>query len=320
MSPIPFYTSGVTMAPMAGVTDSAFRRICRRLGATCLVTEMVTAAGLSRRSVKSKQMLRFHPEEKPIGVQLFGAKPADFARSAGLVSPLGFSFIDINAGCPVKRVLRSGSGSALLDDLPRLMEIIRVTSGNTHLPVTLKIRLGTTPDRPVPVEIGEMAADAGACALAVHGRYRTDFFSGDIRLDEMARITVRSPIPVVANGDSTSAGAAIRMREETGASGILVGRGAWGDPWIFRAIRGGDPRPGPGELYTTVMEQLAMMKEAIPEPQVYHIFRGHMVQYFKGFHGASDIRRRAVAAETWDEVDAVAREADIAMHEKREQA
>ncbi len=176
MSSIPFYTSGVTMAPMAGVTDSPFRRICRRLGATCLVTEMVTAAGLSRKSVKSKSMLRFHPEERPLGVQLFGAKPGDFARSSCLVSGLGFSFIDINAGCPVKRVLKSGSGSALLGDIPRLMEIIRVTAENTDLPVTLKIRLGLSPDQPVPNSIGEMAAEAGACALAVHGRYRTDFF------------------------------------------------------------------------------------------------------------------------------------------------
>ena len=224
MSSIPFYTSGVTMAPMAGVTDSAFRRICRRLGATCLVTEMVTAAGLSRKSVKTKHMLRYHPEEKPIGVQLFGAKPEDFARSAGLVSPLGFSFIDINAGCPVKRVLRSGSGSALLGDIPRLMEIVRATAANTDLPVTLKIRLGLTPEAPVPSNIGALAAEAGACALAIHGRYRTDFFSGDVRLEKMAEITALSPVPVIANGDSTSVQAAKRMRDETGASGILIGR------------------------------------------------------------------------------------------------
>lgn len=318
MSLIPFYTSGVTMAPMAGVTDSAFRRICRRLGATCLVTEMVTAAGLSRRSVKSKQMLRYHAEEKPIGVQLFGAKPQDFARSAGLVSDLGFSFIDINAGCPVKRVLKSGSGSALLGDLPRLMEIVRVTAGNTGLPVTLKIRLGLTPETPVPVNIGEMAAGAGACALAVHGRYRTDFFAGEVHLKEMAEITAHSPIPVIANGDSTSVEAALRMRNETGATGLLIGRGAWGNPWIFRGIAGGKPHPEPGELYSTVMEQLSMMREQVPEPQVYHIFRGHLVQYFRGFHGAAEIRKRAVSTESFMEVDTVAREADIALNSNRE--
>lgn len=315
MDLIPFYSSGITMAPMAGVTDSAFRRICRRLGATCLVTEMVTAAGLSRKSVKSKTMLRYHPEEKPLGVQLFGARPADFARSAGLVTPLGFSFIDINAGCPVKRVLKSGSGSALLGDLPRLMEIIRATRENTDLPVTLKIRLGLSPSDPVPVGIGEMAAESGACALAVHGRYRTDFFGGAVRIDEMRRITEASPIPVIANGESSSAESALRMREETGAKGLLIGRGAWGNPWIFRGIAGGNPHPEPGELHRTITDQLTMMKESIPEPQVYHIFRGHMVQYFRGFRGAAEIRKKAVAAESFEEVDRLAREADIAMQE-----
>ena len=315
MSLIPFYTSGITMAPMAGVTDSPFRRICRRLGATCLVTEMVTAAGLSRKSVKSKAMLRFHPDEQPLGVQLFGAKPDDFARSSALVSPLGFSFIDINAGCPVKRVLKSGSGSALLGDIPRLMQIIRATRSNTHLSVTLKIRLGLTPEEPVPVNIGEMAADAGACALAVHGRYRTDFFSGEVRLEEMRRITDASPIPVIANGDSTSVAAALRMRDESGASGLLVGRGAWGNPWIFRGIAGGNPRPVAGELHRVIMDQLGMMQELIPEPQVYHIFRGHLVQYFRGFKGAAEIRKQAVSSESSSEVDRLARQADIAMQE-----
>ena len=315
MNDIPFYSSGITMAPMAGVTDSPFRRICRRLGATCLVTEMVTAAGLSRKSVKSKTMLRYSPEEKPLGVQLFGARPQDFARSAALVSPLGFSFIDINAGCPVKRVLKSSSGSALLGDIPRLMEIVRSTKENTHLPVTLKIRLGLTPGEPVPVNIGEMAADAGACALAIHGRYRTDFFSGEVRLDEMRKITEASPLPVIANGDSTSVAAALRMRDETGASGLLIGRGAWGNPWIFRGIAGGNPRPEPGELHRTVMDQLSMMMESVPEPQVYHIFRGHLVQYFRGFNGAAEIRKRAVSSESYQDVDRLAGLADIALQE-----
>ncbi|PIE52084.1 tRNA dihydrouridine synthase DusB [Candidatus Fermentibacteria bacterium] len=313
-----FYTEGVTMAPMAGVTDTAFRRICRRLGATCLVTEMVTAAGLSRKSVKTKQLLRFHPEEQPLGVQLFGAKPEDFARASALLSPLDFKFIDINAGCPVKRVLRSGSGSALLGDIPRLMKIVKVTADNTHLPVTLKIRLGLTPENPVPVEIGAMAADAGARALAVHGRYRTDFFSGEVKLEEMRQITENSTIPVIANGDSTSVEAANRMKEATGASGLLIGRGAWGNPWIFRGLTGGASKPAPGELLETVMEQLSMMMEYVPEPYVFHIFRGHMVQYFRGFRGAAEIRKRAVSAETLEEIKEIAADADRAMHEEED--
>jgi tRNA-dihydrouridine synthase B len=317
-SPIPFYTEGITMAPMAGVTDSAFRRVCRSLGATCLVTEMVTAAGLSRKSIKTKQMLSFHPDEQPIGVQLFGAKPEDFARASALVSPLGFKFIDINAGCPVKRVMKSGSGSALLGDIPRLLEVIRITVENTDLPVTVKIRLGITPETPVPRNIAEMVANAGACAIAIHGRYRSDFFGGEVRKDEIRQIAEISPVPVIANGDSTSVEAALRLRDETCSQGLLIGRGAWGNPWIFRGIAGGEPHPAPGELHSTLMSQLIMMMEFIPEPQVFHIFRGHLIQYFKGFHGAAELRRRAVAVCSLADVDIVARDADIAQHSPAE--
>ncbi|MCD6588676.1 MAG: tRNA-dihydrouridine synthase family protein [Candidatus Fermentibacteraceae bacterium] len=313
-NPIPFYTHGFTMAPMAGVTDSAFRRICIQLGATCLVTEMVTAAGLSRKSVKTKSMLKFHQDEKPIGVQLFGAKPEDFAKASALVSPLGFSFIDINAGCPVKRVLRSGSGSALLGDIPRLLEIVRVTKQNTDLPVTVKIRLGLTRENPVPDNIGELVSEAGACALAVHGRFRTDFFAGEADTERMKQIAELSPLPVIANGDSTSVEAALKLRDNTGSTGLLVGRGAWGNPWIFRGLNGGNPHPEPGELHDTIMNQLLMMMEYIPSPQVFHIFRGHLVQYFRGFYGAAAIRNRAVRTESLREVDMLAAEADIAMH------
>ena len=314
LNPIPFYTNGITMAPMAGVTDSAFRRICIRLGATCLVTEMVTAAGLSRKSVKTKKMLKYHPEEQPLGVQLFGAKPEDFARASELVTPLGFKFIDINAGCPVNRVLRSGSGSSLLDDIPRLLEIIRVTKENTDLPVTVKIRLGLTRENPVPDNIGELVERAGACAIAVHGRFRSDFFSGDVSKEGIRRIADLSPVPVIANGDSTSVEAALRLRDDTNSTGLLIGRGAWGNPWIFRGIAGGNPNPEPGELHSVIMDQIRMMMESIPSPQVFHIFRGHLVQYFRGFYGAADMRRRAVGTESYEAVDIVARDADIAMH------
>jgi len=275
---------------------------------------MVTAAGLSRRSIKTKSMLNYHPEEQPIGVQLFGAKPDDFARASALVSPLGFSFIDINAGCPVKKVMKSGSGSALLGDIPRLLEVIRVTAENTDLPVTVKIRLGITPENPVPLNIAELVSRAGACALAIHGRYRSDFFGGEARKEEIKRIAELSPVPVIANGDSTSVEAALRLRTETGSSGLLIGRGAWGNPWIFRGIAGGEPGPMPGELHSTIMLQLSMMMETIPRPQVFHIFRGHLIQYFKGFAGAADFRRRAVATESLEDVDIIARDADIACH------
>lgn len=271
-----------------------------------MVTEMVAAAGLSRRSVKSCRFLKFHPEENPIGVQLFGSDPKDFVRAAELVSGLGFDFIDINAGCPVKKVVGSGSGSSLLRDIPRLASIVRATVSDTSLPVTVKIRLGWSPDEPVPESLPSVLADEGAVAIAVHGRYRSDMFSGEVRKEGIQRIVRNSPIPVLANGDSSSVSAALELRDSTGASGVLIGRGALGNPWIFRGLATGDPVdaiPGPMEYRETVMDQLAMMKEYVPEEHVYHILRGHLMQYLRGFRGASALRASAVRVESDEQVE-----------------
>lgn len=305
------YTHGCSLAPMAGFSDSAFRIICRRLGATSCVTEMVSVQGLSRKSAGSCRLLSFSIHEKPLGVQLYGSEPADFERAAHTVSGMGFDFIDINAGCPVRKVLASRSGAALLLDVPRLLDIVSaVSAGADGLPVTLKIRLGWDPSKPLPREIGAMAAARGASALAVHGRYRTDMFEGPVRLAEMAWIVEASPIPVVANGDSTTPAAALRMRDSCGASGILAGRGAIGRPWFFRAVAGtGTQEPGPGELAPVVLEHLSLMRACMPEPFVFHAFRGQLVHYLKGFRGAASLRSRAVRVESEEDVRDVLAEA-----------
>lgn len=293
------YARGIVLAPMAGATDSAFRRICLRMGATCAVTEMVAAAGLSRRSVKTSSLLRHAPGERPLAVQLFGREPSEFRRAAALVSDLGFDLIDINAGCPVKKVVRSGSGSTLLRDIPRLLAIVRATVEGTSLPVTVKLRLGWDPAEPVADDLPARIAAEGACALALHGRYRSDMFSGPVRAAEMARIVTSSPVPVLANGDSTSVEAALVLRESTGASGLLIGRGALGNPWIFRGLASGCPGdavPAPEEYPLVVMEQLAMMKEHVPLSHVYPIFRGHLMHYIHGFRGAAELRARVAGA------------------------
>jgi tRNA-dihydrouridine synthase B len=305
------YTSGMVLAPMAGYTDSAFRRICRRAGATCTVTEMTAAAGLSRSSRKTARLLLFHPGEEPIGVQLFGSSPEDFAGAARLVSGRGFSFLDINAGCPVRKVVSGGAGSALLRDVPRLLEIVRAAAACTDLPVTVKIRLGWSPEEPVPERLSEDLADAGACALAVHGRYRSDLFSGAADAGRIAAIASSSPIPVVASGMSATAAAAQGFLLDSGASGLMIGRGALGNPWIFRELAGTGPgRPLPGELHSTVMEQLDMMSEYVPGKHLCHLMRAHLTFYFRGFRGATGIRSRAVRAETREEIEELAMEAD----------
>ncbi|MFO7626773.1 MAG: tRNA-dihydrouridine synthase [Candidatus Fermentibacteraceae bacterium] len=310
MSDITCYTHGLALAPMAGYTGSPFRVVCRALGATGLVTEMVTAAGVSRRSVKSIRYLRYLPEEKPLGVQLFGARPADFSRSAELVSGLGFSFIDINAGCPVRKVLSSGSGAALLRDLPRLLEIVRATVASTHLPVTVKIRLGFSPDEPLPEGTCGMLSAAGAAAVTIHGRYRSDMFGGTVNPEGIARLSRNSPVPVVANGDVKSAADGDRLLSLAGVTGLMVGRGALGNPWIFRALSGGPSEPGPGELRQVIARQLELMLAECPQPCIFNAMRGHLVHYMKGFPGAACLRDRVVRVASPGDVLELADEAE----------
>jgi len=301
------YTHGLSLAPMAGSTDSAFRRICRRMGATSVVTEMVAAAGLSRRSVKSHKLLHFHEEENPIGVQLFGSRPGDFENASEIVSEMGFDFIDINAGCPVKKVVKNGSGSALLRNIPALAAIVRAVLSGTSLPVTVKIRTGWSPSEPVPDYLPRILADEGAAAIAVHGRYRSDMFSGEVRKWEIERIVQNSPVPVIANGNSVSVSDAIELRDSTGASGLMIGRGALGNPWIFRGIAGSpeDAFPLPSEVVSVIMQQYELMSEYIPERHLYHILRGHLLHYIKGFRGASELRSRAVKVESREDLSII---------------
>lgn len=308
------YTHGISLAPMAGVTDSAFRRICRRMGATAVITEMIAAAGISRRSVKSHKLLGFHPEENPIGVQLFGRRPEDFARTSEIVSGLGFDFVDINAGCPVRKVVGSGSGSALLRDIPSLAAVVRAVSGGTRLPVSVKIRVGWSPEEPVPDSLPSILADEGASALAVHGRYRSDMFSGAVRTGEIARIVKNSPIPVIANGDVRSLRDARRLMESTGASGLMVGRGAMGNPWVFRSLATGrDYVPRPEEVSAVIREQCGMMEEYIPPEHIYHILRGHLLQYIRDFSGASMLRRKATGVDCREDLENILEELEEHM-------
>ncbi|MBD3278786.1 MAG: tRNA dihydrouridine synthase DusB [Candidatus Aegiribacteria sp.] len=315
------YTHGTVLAPMAGTTDSAFRLICREMGATAVVTEMVAAAGLSRKSVKSHKLLHFKPAEKPIGVQLFGNRPEDFARAAEIVSGLGFDFIDINAGCPVKKVVTSGSGSALLRDTPLLSALARAAVKETDLPVTVKIRLGWNQEEPVHPQLPKVLADEGVKALAVHGRYRSDMFSGTVRTECIKEIVDRSPIPVVANGDVRSPEGALLLKRRTGASGIMVGRGAMGNPWIFRCLKSGraeDCIPAPCEVTATIRRQMDLMSRYIPVPHLYHILRGHLLQYIRDFRGASRLRGRASRVDSREDLEDILKVLEKLLKEDRE--
>src|ERR687890_329215 len=226
------------LAPMAGVSESPFRRLCRQHGADVVVTEFLSAEGIRRENEATISKLRFGNDERPIGVQIFGADPQAMADAAGLVTDVFQpEFVDINFGCPVKKVVKRNGGSGCLKDLGLVVSVIRAVSAGTHLPVTVKIRSGWSEEMRDPVTIGLRCQDAGARALTLHPRTRTQMYSGSARWDEIAAVVEALEIPVVGNGDIKTAADALRMRDQTGCAGVMIARGSFGQPWIFTQAR-----------------------------------------------------------------------------------
>ena len=211
------------LAPMAGVSESPFRRICRRFGADVVVTEFLSAEGIRRENPATISKLKFGPDERPIGVQIFGADPESMGEAAALVTDVFEpEFIDINFGCPVKKVVRRNGGSGCLRDLDLVQQVIRAVASRTHLPVTVKIRSGWNEEMRDPVSIALRCQDAGARALALHPRTRTQMYSGSARWEEIAAVVDALDIPVIGNGDIKTAEDAFRMWRETGCAAVMV--------------------------------------------------------------------------------------------------
>jgi len=305
---IPLY-----LAPMAGVSESPFRRLCRRFGADVVVTEFLSAEGIRRENPATLDKLRFGPDERPIGVQIFGADPAAMGEAAALVTDVFQpEFIDINFGCPVKKVVKRNGGSGCLKDLDLVQSVIRSVAASTHLPVTVKIRSGWSEQTRDPVAIGLRCQDAGARALALHPRTRTQMFSGTARWDEIAALVEALEIPVIGNGDIKTAEDAVRLQRETGCAAIMIARGSFGQPWVFdqtRALLEGKSKPGapPVQRRFEIALDHARMAEAYEaDPRGAAIeFRKHLGWYVKGVHGSADLRRRLHAVESLSEVEDV---------------
>ena len=226
------------LSPMAGLTDSVFRRLIKRLGGCGLVmTEFTSAEGLTRNSVKSKRMLFYHEEERPVTAQLFGAEPSRLAEATRMVEDLGFDAIDLNLGCPAKKVVKACGGSALLRETKLLEEILKTIRAATSLPFTIKIRAGWSETEIVSVHVGKMAEDIGINAIAFHPRTRVQGFSGHSDWNLIGELKAALKIPVIGNGDIVTPEDAFRMKRETGCDGVMIGRGALSNPWIFRQIQ-----------------------------------------------------------------------------------
>src|SRR4051812_14523123 len=217
---IPLY-----LAPMAGVSESPFRRLCRRFGADVVVTEFLSAEGIRRENAATLDKLRFGADERPIGVQIFGADPQAMGEAAALVTDVFQpEFIDINFGCPVKKVVKRNGGSGCLKDLGLVQDVIRAVARSTSLPVTVKIRSGWSEEMRDPVAIALRCQDAGARVLTLHPRTRAQMYTGNARWEEIAAVTAALDIPVLGNGDIRTPADAVRMHRETGCTGVMIAR------------------------------------------------------------------------------------------------
>jgi len=301
------------LAPMAGVSESPFRRICRRFGADVVVTEFLSAEGIRRENQATISKLRFSADERPIGVQIFGADPAAMGEAAAFVTDVfAPDFIDINFGCPVKKVVKRNGGSGCLKDLGLVTDVIRGVRRSTHLPVTVKIRSGWSEEMRDPVAIALRCQDAGASVLTLHPRTRAQMYSGSARWDEIAAVAEALDIPVLGNGDITCAADAVRMYEQTRCTGVMIARGSFGQPWIFtqaRAMLDGlpvPPTPSIEERFTIATEHAHMAEAYEQDPRGAAIeFRKHLGWYVKGLPSSAELRKKLHAVVSLSEVEQI---------------
>ncbi|HLZ45096.1 MAG TPA: tRNA dihydrouridine synthase DusB [Gemmatimonadales bacterium] len=301
------------LAPMAGVSESPFRQICRRYGADVVVSEFISSVGISLGIERVLAEMRFEPVERPIGIQIYGADAAIMATAAGMVTDLFEpDFVDINFGCPVKKVVRNNGGSGCLKDMTLVRGIIRAVREATQLPVTVKIRSGWDETLRDPVEIALRCQDAGAQALTLHPRTRTQMYQGAADWDEIGEVVRALDIPVIGNGDIRTPEHVVAMRDHTACAGVMIARGSFGNPWLFAQARDllagrvKRPDPTPEERFATALEhaRLALRLQGDTRKTALE-FRKHLGWYTKGLRDGSELRQRLFAIESMTAAESI---------------
>ena len=285
--------NNILLAPLAGITDRAFRLICEKYNPGLVCTEMISAKGLYYDDKKTEQLLNMKNEKRPIAVQIFGSDIESMGYAAEYVSKYA-DIIDINMGCPAPKVVKNGDGSKLLLDLDKARAIIEEVVKKSSVPVTVKFRKGWDQNNVVAVEMAKICEEAGASAITIHGRTRSEFYSGIADWDIIKKVKESVKIPVIGNGDVKSAEDVKRMFEETGVDGIMIGRGTLGNPWIFKQIEdelnGKEFSISNQEKLKIILEHLNYMLEDKPERVAVVEMRKHISWYIKNSKDASKVR------------------------------
>jgi len=296
----------LALAPLAGWTDMAFRRICKEKGADLLFTEMASADGIIRNKEKTLALINFSEYERPVGIQIFGAEPDILAKAVEIVSQYTPTFIDINFGCPAKKVVKRGAGSYLLKDLVLIEQIAKAVTKVSHIPITAKLRSGW--DDIVVVKVSKILEECGFAMISVHPRTQKMQFKGHSDWNLIGEVKKVVNIPVIGNGDIKTANDALDMFKLTGCDGIMIGRAARGNPWIFKQVsdlihKGIEPTlPIFSERITTCLKHLHYSQEIFGTDRAIHFMRKHIASYLKGLPGAADLRTRIFAQKNYKDV------------------
>lgn len=305
--------NNILLAPMAGITDLPFRVICEKFEPGLVCTEMVSSKAIFYEDEKTKKLMNLKGEKRPVAIQIFGSDIEAFAYTAKYVSEFA-DIVDINMGCPAPKVVKNGDGSKLLLDLEKAKEIMEIVVKNSKVPVTLKFRKGWDSEHIVAQEIAKIAENAGISAITIHGRTRAEFYSGKADLEIIKNVKESVKIPVIGNGDVVDEESAKEMFEKTGVDGIMIGRGAFGNPWIFEKIKyylkTGEKLPeiNPEEKIKLIKEHLNLLVKEKSEEIAIKEFRKHLAVYSKNMPNASNFRVKINAIEDRCELEKVLEE------------
>lgn len=292
-------SSPLILAPLAGYSDLPFRLLCRQFGAGLCVSEMISCHGLVHQQKKTLKMLASTAEEKPVAFQLFGADVAAMAKATDLLNEFRPDFLDINMGCPVKKVTKKGAGAALMATTNLARDIIVEVKKKSEAPVTVKFRKGIDTNNVNCIDFAKMAEDAGAAAITVHGRTWSQGFTGVSDWDIISQVKNSVSIPVIGNGDISSYEEAMSRLNSSGCDGIMIGRGALGNPWIFN----GDNRPESYcAIFKTVLDHLDLIQKYLDVDRLLAVIKNHIGRYFKNMAGSAAIRKQVYDSKSFNDL------------------